>query len=148
VAEHKTAAQGPANLGLTPQLYRYLKNYTDMLRLVPNYVPADTKSIFIKWPGKDGVAIPMSSSHVNKNLNSIWSQGPIRKPISATRFRKATTKAVRSLVPPSREVLARHMSHSAATAIYAYVCTQTSVCIFVHTCAYTNIYACMCVLIH
>ena len=81
VAEHKTAAQGPANLGLTPQLYRYLKNYTDILRLEPNYVPADTKSIFIKWPGKDGVAIPMSSSHVNKSLNSIWSQGPIRKPI-------------------------------------------------------------------
>jgi len=24
VAEHKTAAQGPAHLGLTPQLYRYL----------------------------------------------------------------------------------------------------------------------------
>lgn len=116
MAEHKTAAQGPANLGLTPQLYRYLKNYTDMLRLVPNYVPADTKSIFIKWPGKDGVAIPMSSSHVNKSLNSIWSQGPIRKPISATRFRKATTTAVRSVVPASREVLARHMSHSAATA--------------------------------
>ena len=116
MAEHKTAAQGPANLGLTPHLYRYIKNYTDMLRLIPNYVPADNKSIFITWPGNDGVAIPMSSSHVNKSLNSIWSQGPIRKPISATRFRKATTTAVRSVVPESREVLAKHMSHSATTA--------------------------------
>ena len=57
----------------------------------------------------------MSSSHVNKSLNSIWSKGSIRKPISATRFRKTTT-AVRSVVPESREVLERHMSHSAATA--------------------------------
>ena len=113
MAEHKTAAQGPANLGLTPQLYRYLKNYIDMLRLVPNYVPADNKSIFINWPGKDGIAIPMSSIHVNKSLNSIWCQEPIRKPISATRFRKVTTTAVRSVVLESREVLARRMSNSA-----------------------------------
>lgn len=41
---------------------------------------------------------------------------PIRKPISATKIRKATTSHVREAIPGARDQLAKHMSHDAKTA--------------------------------
>jgi hypothetical protein len=58
----------------------------------------------------------MTSSHVNKLIQRIWQQGPIDKHVSATRLRKATSTAVRPAVPEARETLAKHMTHSPATA--------------------------------
>jgi len=58
----------------------------------------------------------MTSSHVNKSIQRIWQKGPIDKHVSATRFRKATSTAVRAAVPEAREALAKHMTHSTTTA--------------------------------
>ncbi|CAC5400110.1 unnamed protein product [Mytilus coruscus] len=65
---------------------------------------------------KDGTVSLMTSSHVNKGIQRIWDQGPVNKPLTATRLRKATATAVRTQIPASREILARHMTHNPETA--------------------------------
>lgn len=87
-----------------------------MMKKIPNYPQDRTRSIFTSWPKNDGTVSLMTSSHVNKAINRVWDQGPVRKHISATRLRKATTTAVRTVHPASREVLAKHMSHNPETA--------------------------------
>ena len=58
----------------------------------------------------------MNSSQVNIAMKRLWAQGPINKPISATKLRKATTSHVRVADPGSRDQLAKHMSHDPKTA--------------------------------
>ena len=116
VAKHKTAESGPAVLAVNPKLYGYLRLYLDMLRIIPGYNLDDERSIFTSWPKTDGTVALMTSSHVNKAINRIWELGPVVKSISATRLRKATSTAVRTAIPNSREVLARHMTHNPETA--------------------------------
>jgi hypothetical protein len=87
-----------------------------MLRIIPGYNLDDERSIFTSWPKTDGTVALMTSSHVNKAINRIWELGPVVKSISATRLRKATSTAVRTAIPSSREVLARHMTHNPETA--------------------------------
>lgn len=87
-----------------------------MCREIPNLDHDRTRSIFITWPADGGPCLPMDSSLVNKAVQRIWARGPVEKKISATRIRKATTTAVRCAYPETREVLAKHMSHSAETA--------------------------------
>lgn len=116
VAKHKTAESGPAVLAVNPKLYGYLRRYLDMLRIIPGNNLDDERSIFTSWPKTDGTVTLMTSSHVNKAINRIWEQGPVVKSISATRLRKATSTAVRTAIPSSREVLARHMTHNPETA--------------------------------
>lgn len=38
IADHKTAAQGPVNLGLTPELFRMLKTYLVWINQIPPVV--------------------------------------------------------------------------------------------------------------
>lgn len=87
-----------------------------MCREIPNLDRDRTRSIFITWPRDGGPCLPMDSSLVNKAVQRIWERGPVEKKISATRIREATTTAVRSAYPETREVLAKHMSHLAQTA--------------------------------
>lgn len=93
-----------------------LIKYVKLCRQIPNFEPDPKRSIFITWPKDGGPCTPMDSSLVNKAVQRIWGKGPIAKKISATRIRKATTTAVRCAFPQTREVLAKHMSHSAETA--------------------------------
>lgn len=116
ISHHKTAETGPVTLSINPDIYKMLIKYVKLCRQIPNFEPDKKRSIFITWPKDGGPCSPMDSSLVNKAVQRIWGRGPIAKKISATRIQKATTTAVRSAFPQTREVLAKHMSHSAETA--------------------------------
>ncbi|CAC5379905.1 unnamed protein product [Mytilus coruscus] len=116
VASHKTAETGPVIISPNGEVYSMLKNFIAMLKRIPNFQHQDNQSIFVSYPKRDGSVVPMTSSHMNKAIQRLWNEGPSEKAISATRLRKATSTHVRAAVPESREVLARHMTHAAATA--------------------------------
>jgi len=116
VTEHKTSEQGPAMIALSPEIHTMLKSFIQMCKRIPGFDTDNDRGIFVSWPKADGTVVPMTSSHINKSIQRIWQQGPIDKHISATRLRKATSTAVRAAVPEARETLAKHMTHSPATA--------------------------------
>jgi hypothetical protein len=62
----------------------------------------------------------MTSSQVGKAIRRIWEQNPVTKAINATRLRKATSTADRAVIPSSREVLAKHMTHNPETTAIHY----------------------------
>lgn len=113
VTEHKTAAQAPAMIALSPELLQMIKNFHQIVKKMP--CRSESNQLFLTWP-KEGPAKAMSSSLVNKAIQRAWSGGPVQKKINATRIRKSTSTAVREAFPESRELLARHMSHSTGTA--------------------------------
>lgn len=115
ITNHKTAETGPVMLSLSPSLLTMVNNFTQICRHIPDLPRDTTRSIFISWP-QEGPCVPMDSSSINKAVQRIWSKGPSEKIINATRIRKATATAVRSVAPQTREVLAKHMSHSTETA--------------------------------
>ena len=116
VTEHKTAEKGPAMIALSPEIYRMVKNCIQWCKQIPGFDDDKDRNLFVSWPKDDGTLVPMTSSHVNKLIQRIWQQGPIDKHVSATRLRKATSTEVRAAVPEARETLAKHMTHSPATA--------------------------------
>ncbi|VDI75269.1 Hypothetical predicted protein [Mytilus galloprovincialis] len=116
VAEGKTMASGPVNLGVNPEINWMLKNYVEMCGRIPQFPQDWTRSIFVSFPKSDNTVSEMTSSHVNKAINRIWNLGPIAKPISATKIRKSTSTHVRAAAPGSRYEIARHMSHEPGTA--------------------------------
>ena len=117
VSEHKTSdSRGPAIIALSPEIFQMLKNFIDMCKRIPNFQRDENRSLFTCWPKKDNAIVPMNSSQVNIAIKRLWAQGPINKPISATKIRKATTTHVREANPGAREQLARHMSHDPRTA--------------------------------
>lgn len=117
MSEHKTAdSRGPAVLALSPEIYLMVKHFIEMCRRVPEFNVDENRSIFTCWPKADNAIVPMTSSHINRAINRLWAMGPISKPISATKIRKATTTHVREAIPGARDQLAKHMSHDPKTA--------------------------------
>lgn len=100
VSEHKTSdSRGPAIIALSPEIFQMLKNFIDMCKRIPNFQRDENRNLFTCWPKKDNVIVPMNSSQVNIANKRLWAQGPINKPISATKIRKATTTHVREANP-------------------------------------------------
>ncbi|CAG2196203.1 unnamed protein product [Mytilus edulis] len=107
VAQHKTQEGGPAVIHVNAKLYGFLKDYIQMLKIIPGYPVAKEQSIFTTFPKSDGTVSLLTSSQVNKGIQRVWDQGPVNKTVTATRLRKATSTAVRTQIPASREILAR-----------------------------------------
>ncbi|VDI23172.1 Hypothetical predicted protein [Mytilus galloprovincialis] len=111
VAQHKTQEGGPAVIHVNAKLYGFLKDYIQMLKIIPDYPVAKEQSNFTTFPKSDGI-------------QRVWDHGPVNKTVTATRLRKATPTAVRTLIPASREILARHMTHNPETADRHYALYQ------------------------
>lgn len=116
MSRHKTGHISPAPISLGLDLYRRIQNYIKLLPLLPNYVEDYTASIFYAWPlYLSSKPRQMTSNAINRGMQRLWKTYS-KKHMNATRLRKAISTAVRKEAPWARDALARHMTHSIATA--------------------------------
>ena len=90
-----------------------------MLRNMDGYIEAEMefKSIFVSFRDNRGARPEViSSSGVNRALNSLWRSVHHKGRVSATKLRKAIVTCVRREEPLARDALAKHMAHQPTTA--------------------------------
>ena len=115
ILRHKTLSScGPANLVLSPKVYKWLQNFVKYMRnTIPNVGTSQTDHVFVTFTGKS-----MSSSMISTQLDSFW-QKAMDKPfvrVNATSFRKAVVSEVHGHQPNLKDQLADLMNHDPKTA--------------------------------
>lgn len=110
---------GPATVGFPQPLWSWIKSYLHMLQMMDGYIESEMefRSIFVLFRNNRGARPEViSSSGVNRALNSLWKTVHLKGRVSATKLRKAIVTCVRRGEPLARNALAKHMAHQPTTA--------------------------------
>ena len=92
IAKHKTDNVGPATVGFPQPLWSWIKSYLHMLQMMDGYIESEMEfhSIFVSFRNNRGARPEViSSSGVNRALNSLWKTVHLKGRVSATKLRKA-----------------------------------------------------------
>lgn len=117
VMKHKTAhIHGPAHIVLSQKLKAWLTMFVQVIR---PHVTAESDYVFLTWNGQ-----PMTSSQINKALQSVFKKATVSTKITSTSFRKAAVTNVHERNPEMSGKLANLMAHNEATASKYYLLSE------------------------
>ena len=118
VMKHKTAhIHGPAYIVLSQKLKGWLTLFVQVMR--PDVTTSTSGSVFLTWNGQT-----MTSSQINKALQSIFKKATISSKITSTSFRKAAVTNVHERNPEFSSRLAGLMAHNESTAKKYYLLSE------------------------
>ncbi len=107
---------GPALIVLSKKLKAWLVLFVKMMR---PHVTSTSDLVFLTWNGQ-----PMTSSQINKALQSVFKKATVSTKITSTSFRKAAVTNVHENNPEMSGKLASLMAHNEATAKKYYLLTE------------------------
>ena len=114
VTKHKTThIHGPAHIVLSQKLKAWLRMFVQVIR---PHVTAESDYVFLTWNGQ-----PMTSSQINKALQSVFKKATVSAKLTSTSFRKAAVTNVHERVPEMSGKLANLMAHNETTASKYYL---------------------------
>lgn len=117
VMKHKTVhIHGPALIVLSEKLKAWLILFVKMMR---PHVTSTSDLVFLTWNGQ-----PMTSSQINKALQSVFKKATVSTKITSTSFRKAAVTNMHENSPEMSSKLASLMAHNEATAKKYYLLTE------------------------
>ena len=120
VACHKRSKEGPAILGMTPELQRLMEIYVKKIR--PQFAPPCETHLFLTKEGK-----PFPEGTIGRRTRTFFAKTMLRigeKLASVSVWKFVSTKAKERATPEEAAIMQRVMCHSQKTADRAYVRTS------------------------
>jgi site-specific recombinase XerD len=118
VKNHKTRhVHGPAYIVLSKKLEAWLSIFVERMR--PQVTTSTSGYLFLSWNGKR-----MSSSQINKAVQSVFKKAGVKGKVTTTSFRKSAVTNMHQKNPEFSEKLAKLMAHNESTAKKHYLLSK------------------------
>ena len=116
--KHKTAhVHGPAYIVLSKKLKGWLTIFVEIMRA--QVTSSTTGALFLSWNAKS-----MTSSQINKAVQSVFRKAGVKGKVTSTSFRKAAVTNIHQSNPELSSKLAKLMAHNELTAKRYYLLSE------------------------